>query len=122
MPASAALTEKSSAIGKDRAVLVSSITLTAFSTPRHQLESVKDQILIDRLRIYETLLQEQGIDPSKLPVTPDSEPRRGSSHTAAVVPNESQLQTPSSIESEPSRDINKTQVVHGQGRSQFVDK
>ncbi|KAI9808350.1 MAG: hypothetical protein M1827_007499 [Pycnora praestabilis] len=89
--------------------------------PRKRHKRVKDQILTDRLRYYETLLQEQGIDPSKLPDTPDSLPRRRSSCTVAVVPEEFQIQTPSSIESEPNQSISKTQVVHGQGRFKFVD-
>lgn len=90
--------------------------------PRKRHKRIKDQILTDRLRHYEALLREQGIDPSKVPHTPDPEPRRRSSHTVPVVPEEFQLQTPSSTESEPSRCINKTQVVHGQGRFKFVDK
>ena len=90
--------------------------------PRKRHRRVKDQILTDRLRHYEALLQEQGIDPSKLPDTPNSEPRRGSSHTVATVPQEFQLQTPSSIESKPSRSVSKAQVVYGQGRFKFIDK
>ena len=78
----------------------------------------KTQILADRLRQYEAVLQEQGIDPNKLPDTPKSGPRRVSSNI--VVPKESQVLTPSSIGSDQC--VNKTQVVHGQGRSQFVDK
>ena len=90
--------------------------------PRKRHKRVKDQILTDRLKYYEALLQEQGIDPSKLPDTPDSVPRPRLSYTVPVVPIEFQLQTASSIESEPSRCISKTQVVHGQGRFKFVDK
>ncbi len=90
--------------------------------PRKRQKRVKDQILTDRLKLYEALLQEQGIDPSKLPDTPNSEPRRRSTQTVAVVPEESQLQTPSSIESEPSQCIDKARVVHGQGHSKFVEK
>ena len=89
---------------------------------RKRQKRVKDQVLTDRLRHYEALLQEQGIDPSKLPDTPDSEPRSRSSYTVAMVPKEFQLQTPSSTESEPSQFIHKAQVVQGQGRSKFVDK
>jgi hypothetical protein len=92
---------------------------------RKRNKHVKQQVLTDRLRHYETLLQEQGIDPSKLPDTPKSEPpqpTRRSSHTAAAVPKDFQLHTPSSIESEPSRSISKAQVVQGQGRSNFIDK
>lgn len=90
--------------------------------PRKRHRRVEDQILTDRLRHYEALLQEQGIDPSKLPDTPDSEPRSRSSHTEVVAAKELQLQNFSFIGSEPSQRINKTQVVHGQGRSKFVDK
>lgn len=82
----------------------------------------KRQILTDRLRHYEALLQQQGIDTSKLPDSSDSEARRESNHTVAVVSKESHLETPSSVESELSQCLNKTQVVHGKGRSQFVDK
>jgi hypothetical protein len=90
--------------------------------PRKKHKRAKDQILTDRLRYYEALLQEQGIDPSKLPDTPNFKPSLKSGHTVAVVPKEFQLQNPSNIESEPSHHINKTQVLHGQGRSKFVDK
>ena len=90
--------------------------------PRKRHKRVKDKILTDRLRRYEALLHEHGIDPSKLPDTLDSESPHRSSHKVAVVPKEFQSQTLSSIESEPSRCINKTQVVHGQGRFKFVNK
>ncbi|MCJ1401443.1 hypothetical protein MMC11_004656 [Xylographa trunciseda] len=89
--------------------------------PRKKHRRVQNQILIDQIKHYEALLQERGIDPSKLPGTPDSEPRRGSSHAAAVVPQEFQSQTPSSVESEPSRCVNNTQVIHDQGRFKFVE-
>ena len=89
---------------------------------RHRANKPQKQILTDRLRHCEALLHEQGIDPSKLSDTPDPEPRRRSIHTVAVLPEELQLQTPSSIESEPSPCIYKTQVVQGQGRSKVVDK
>ena len=89
---------------------------------RKKRDRAKHQILADRLRHYEALLQEQGIEPSRLPDTSVSEPRRRSSLTTAVAPPELQLQTPCSVGSEPSECVNKTQVVHGQGRSKFVDK
>ena len=90
--------------------------------PRKRQKRVKDQILADRLKFYEALLQEQGIDPSKLPATPNSEPPRRSSHTVAVLPQESQLQTPSSVESETNQYLDKAQVVNGQGGPKFVEK
>ncbi len=87
--------------------------------PRKRYKRVNIQVLTDRLKHCEALLQEQGVDPSKLPDTPSSEQfdqHHKPSQAAPVVPN-----TPSSIDSPPNRSINKTQVVHEKGRSQFVD-
>ncbi|KPM37974.1 hypothetical protein AK830_g8605 [Neonectria ditissima] len=80
--------------------------------PRRRHRQAKDQILTDRLRYYESLLQEKGIEPTNLPAD---------SQTETVVPNESCLPTPSSTHSEASGTVNKTQVIHGQGRSMFVN-
>lgn len=80
------------------------------------------EILTDRLKHYESLLQEQGVDTSKLPDPFQLEPRRRSGRTAATSPEENQLQTPTSFQSEPSQPIHKIQVVQGQGRSKFVEK
>ena len=94
-----------------------------FKPPRPpQKRHKRTQILTNRLKQYEILLQEQGIDPNKLPETPNSEPPSTSNHATAAAPKELQVQTPSSIESEYSRSINKSQVIHGQGRSKFLDK
>ena len=90
--------------------------------PQRRHRHAKNQILTDRLRYYETLLQEQGIDPSKLPDTPGPDLQHRLSQTVRVAPKEFQMQTPSSIESEASGGVSKTQVIHGQGRSMFVDK
>ena len=87
---------------------------------RKRHKRVKDQILTERLRHYEALLQERGIDPSKLPDTPDSGSSPASSHTVSVVPTDAQFT--SFLESSDPRCINKTQVVHSQGRFKFVDK
>ncbi|KAL8695779.1 MAG: hypothetical protein Q9224_003165 [Gallowayella concinna] len=76
--------------------------------PRKEQRRVKNQILVDRLKHYEALLSEQGLDPTSLPHTPDPDPHF-------------QPPTPSSVDLEPTRCINKTQVVHSQGRSKFVD-
>ena len=57
--------------------------------------SIKHQILTDRLKHYEALLQKQGIEPSKLSESP---------------------------ETGPSERIIKPQVIHRQGRFKFVDK
>lgn len=80
------------------------------------------EILTDRLKHYESLLQEQGIDTSRLPDPLQVKSRRRSGHAIAASPEETQLQTPASILSEPSQSIHKIQVVGGQGRSKFVEK
>ncbi|KAK0629655.1 fungal-specific transcription factor domain-containing protein [Bombardia bombarda] len=76
---------------------------------------IKDQkILLDKLRYYETLLQDQGIDPSKLAdaATPD---RLSQVATAVASVQEESLLL-------PSGSVSKTQLVQqGQGRSMFVD-
>ena len=90
--------------------------------PRKKHKRVKEQILNDRLKHYEALLQEKGIDPSKVPDTPNLEPGQRLNQPAPVVPEAVQVQTPSSIESDSNHSINKPQIVQGQGRSKFVDK
>ncbi|KAL8953628.1 MAG: hypothetical protein Q9222_000514 [Ikaeria aurantiellina] len=94
---------------------------TSSQPHRRERRRVKDQILSDRLKHYEALLQEQGIDPGKLPLTPESEAPVETSSATGDVPQAFQAHTPSSIDSEPTRSITKTQVVHGQGRSGYVE-
>ncbi|KAL8801381.1 MAG: hypothetical protein Q9182_004495 [Xanthomendoza sp. 2 TL-2023] len=78
------------------------------SRPRKEQRRAKNQILVDRLKHYEALLQEHGLNPTNPTDTSDLDPH--------LLPP-----TPSSIDLEPTRCINKTQVVHRQGRSKFVD-
>lgn len=63
---------------------------------------------------YNALIREKGGASSTLLDTPNSEPH--------PVARREFVQTPASMDSEPSRRINKTQVVSGLGRSTFVDK
>ncbi|KAK7419938.1 hypothetical protein QQZ08_010641 [Neonectria magnoliae] len=77
--------------------------------PRRRRRQVKDQILTDRLRYYETLLQENGIEPTS------------PNQTGVVVPKEFHPHTLASVESEASGSVSKSQVIHGQGRSMFVN-
>ncbi|KAK7423029.1 hypothetical protein QQX98_001319 [Neonectria punicea] len=86
--------------------------------PRRRRRQVKDQILTDRLRYYETLLHEKGIEPTKLS---DPQPASSPSQTEIVVPKEFHPHTPASVESEASGSVSKSQVIHGQGRSMFVN-
>ena len=89
--------------------------------PKKRQKRVNTQILASRLKYYEALLQEKGVDPGKLPDPPHLEQHQKPSPTRPDGSNDAQLQTPSSLDSPPNLAINKTQVVHGQGRSQFVD-
>jgi hypothetical protein len=89
--------------------------------PQRRPKRVKDQVLIDRIRLYETLLQHNGIDPNKLPDTPDSELGRKSNQTVAEIPLQLPSQAPS-IQSETSRRADTPQVIRTQERSAAVDK
>ena len=83
----------------------------------------QDQVLVNRLRHYETLFQEHGIDPTEVRGTPASDTNRSANHHVVEdAPEVSQLQTPSSIESDAGQRISKTQILHGKGHFQFVDK
>ena len=94
-----------------------------FLPSRKRQKRARDDVLTDRLKRYEALLQEQGIDPARLPDTLESEQRRTSSHSTLGRPDSAvQLPTPASVNSEPERSINKTQLLHVQGQSKFVDK
>ncbi|KAF2197055.1 hypothetical protein GQ43DRAFT_425355 [Delitschia confertaspora ATCC 74209] len=93
--------------------------------PQKRHRHVREQLLhlTDRLKYYETLLREQGIDPNKLPETPRSDPRQRSSETAKVVSKQLHQEAESffSVESEASEIVMKTQLLHDQGRFMLVD-
>lgn len=92
-----------------------------FHPPRPRKRQRRVEQLTDRLRHYEALLQEQGIEAGKQPETQDTVTQRRPSQVVATT-DEMQLPTPSSIDSEMSSRLNKTQVVHGQGRSKYLEK
>ena len=69
-------------------------------------------MLADRLRHLESLLHQQGIDPSKLPDDPSPE------HPPGV----GQLQTPTPTEEETNQKLGNAHLVQGQRRPQFVEK
>ena len=76
----------------------------------------------DRLKRYEALLTEAGID---LERTSENHPAK-QHHTpgsvgGGVAGTLTQLPTPASTTSE-DRSLTKTQIVHGEGRQKFVDK
>ena len=92
---------------------------TTHTLPRKRQQRVKDQILLDRLRYYEGLLKEQGIDPNKLPDSPES----GSEPSDLPISQHLPSPTPSHPPFDPRERVYKTQMVHGrQGTFKFVDK
>jgi hypothetical protein len=90
--------------------------------PQRRQKNARNQILTDRLRYYEALLQDQGIDTSRLPDVPSSSPRQKSNQGAIGVAKEPHKQYPPTSEYDASGDVSKTQVIHGEGHSIFVEK
>lgn len=89
---------------------------------RKRQKRAKDQALTDRLKYYEELLHAQGVDPSQLPDTSEYAANRISEMAQQNANPELQLQTPSSITSDPERCISKSQLLHSEGKTKFVDK
>jgi hypothetical protein len=79
----------------------------------------RDQVYVDRLKHYESLLQEHGINISKQ--SGGSDPLDVAVNTTQVVPKDQQMNNPSA-DSLSSRSVDKIQVVHSQGRSKVVEK
>jgi len=91
--------------------------------PRKRAKRAKDGILNDRLKRYEALLEEQGIDTTKLSDTSQLDRPSEPSHSEGTMPEDvSQLPTPVSTIYETQQNVTKTQLLHGQGRSKLVDK
>ncbi|KAF2866196.1 hypothetical protein BDV95DRAFT_585093 [Massariosphaeria phaeospora] len=86
---------------------------------RHKRVTV--QVLADRLRHYETLLQERGVDPSKLINTLSPEPRSGSGPAVAVDSISLQLPTPPSSETRSNPTPYQAQLDHGQEHFKFIE-
>jgi hypothetical protein len=86
---------------------------------RKRHKRVKVNVLTDRLKHYEALLQERGIDPGKLPNAPVVEPY-GRAHIEPDQP-ELQLRTPSSIEPEPTHYGSSTRTTNGPAPFKFVE-
>jgi hypothetical protein len=92
--------------------------------PKKRTKRVKVNVLTDRLRQYEALLQEQGIDPGKLPGR-----KVDDSQSQSVMPimhdqqekHGLQIPTPSSPESDPSSHSVQTSTVRGQAPFRFVE-
>ena len=75
----------------------------------------------ERLKRYEALLQEKGIDPNQVTGTSKAEHRRKSNRTE-VLETVWDLRIPASTVSEPQATIFKPQLLHGQRGTKLVDK
>lgn len=96
-----------------------------FRPPRPRKRHRRVEQLTDRLRHYEALLQEQGVEPEKLiPNQSKSTPEHTSRQDVAPASSSdgTQVQSPSSVDSELSSRLNKIQMVQGQGRSKYLEK
>lgn len=90
---------------------------------RKRQKRVKDQILTDRLQYYEALLKDKGIDPTKLPDTPESDCQPASSIPSSRPDyNQVSLSSRNFENFGATERISRTLVVHDQGRYKFVDK
>jgi hypothetical protein len=86
---------------------------------RKRPKRIKVNVLTDKLKYYEALLQEQGIDPKKLPDASVIE-QYGRAHIETDQ-SELQLRTPSSIEQEPAHHSNDTPATNGPAPFKFVE-
>jgi len=92
--------------------------------PKQRNKRVKVKVLTDRLKQYEALLQEKGIDPGNLPNQTDSRPQSQLLMHGAPDQQEQhvdQLQTPSSLASDSSPYGLQTSTVRGQAPFRFVE-
>ena len=91
--------------------------------PRRRKKRVESDILKDKLKHYEALFQRLGLDPNGLPNTSEAQESRTISGSGiAGTEDLLRLPTPASTTTELERRITTSQLLHGQGKSKFVDK
>jgi hypothetical protein len=107
--------------------------------PRKRQKRVADSSLKDKIRRYEAALQELGFNPAAVPATsetiisgraetssasPTTHPAAYQASPAALTSDGVvQIPTPAStVATEPERSITTTQILHSDGKSQFVEK
>jgi hypothetical protein len=79
--------------------------------------------LKDKLHRYEALLQTLGVDPNETSSTSQAELHRTiRDPDSSMMEDALQVPTPASTTTETERSISTSQLVHGQGGSNFVDK
>ncbi len=90
--------------------------------PQRRRKRVKVQALAGRLKYYETLLQEQGVDLDKLPETLVAEPLAKATHDAARIPQEIRPRPDSSVRTRAEQYVDETQAPDGDIHFRYVEK
>ena len=88
---------------------------------RKKRKIVRDDSVDERLKHFETLLREKGIDLHQ-PVGPSDEERSREIRRTEVLDTAWQLPTPASAISGPQATIFKPRLIHGQKGTELVDK
>ncbi|KAI9705371.1 MAG: hypothetical protein M1820_005201 [Bogoriella megaspora] len=88
---------------------------------RKRAKRVKVQVLEDRLKHYEALLQEHGVDSSELLANPKPSSYVKSNQTVLVDSEETGSREYSTVEADTTRHAFKPQIIRGQERFKFVE-
>lgn len=89
---------------------------------RKKRDSGEGEALEERLKRYEALLQEKGIDPNQTTATSEAVQRKSTRDCLGAQEGVRQLPTPALIASASPATIFKPQLLHGQGGTKLVDK
>ncbi|KAK5197915.1 hypothetical protein LTR92_002160 [Exophiala xenobiotica] len=82
----------------------------------------KEEILLGRIKLYESLLEDNGVDPRALAGSPVARaPLQNEDHVNTSTSETPQLPTPDSTVFSPAGAISKPRLLHGQGRYHFLD-
>jgi hypothetical protein len=83
----------------------------------------KEEILLGRIKLYESLLEDNGVDPRALAGSPVARaPLQNEDHVSTSMSETPQLPTPDSTVFSPAGAISKPRLLHEQGRYHFLDK
>ena len=78
-------------------------------------------LMVERLKCYEAILREKGVDPNQLGSNPEAEPHHMNSGSG-VSGDDVQLPTPESTSSVTQTTVFRPQLVHAQRGTKLVDK
>lgn len=82
---------------------------------------MKDKLVVERLKHYENLLRERGIDPNQVTTSPGAE-RQHQNARAEVHETVRQVLTPASTINDPQAITHKPKLLQGQQGTKLVDK